>query len=177
MTMTGTKILKATLILLLLGGLARNSAAQEIGISFSAFPSPGYNMVFEPGMNGGSAAVFFHTTRYRVVNFSISGEYAISGWGHETFLGIGINKTWWSINRFEMNTYAHMLNGLALFMPKSLYIIGVDTRAVFNYFLYHDIKLFAGIGIRYTVCPEYGNYGLFETILDLPVEIGLKYTW
>jgi len=126
-------------------------------------------------MNGGGMAVFYNQQRYDKLNLSISGEYALTTWGNQAFLGVGINRTWLSLNRFEMNTYGHLLNGLAFYKPKSLYVFGVDTRIAANFYLLQDLKLFLGFGIRYTLCPAYRQYGLIETSLDLPIEVGLKF--
>ena len=76
----------------------------------------------------------------------------------------------------SLNTYGHLLNGLAFFKPAPLYVFGVDTRAAANFYLYQDVKIFIGAGIRYTLSPGYRQYGLIETSLDLPLEIGMKFT-
>ena len=174
--MAGTKIIKASFTLALLVLLIPNGKAQEFGFSVLTYPSTGYNLVFEPGMNGGGMAVFFNRQKYKKLNLSLSGEYALTTWGNEAFFGLGINRTWLSLNRFELNTYAHAINGLAFFKPKSLYIFGVDSRIAANFYMYKDIKLFCGIGFRYTLCPAYAQYGLIETSFDLPIEFGIKLT-
>ena len=175
-TMVGTKILKASFILALLVLLIPKGKSQEFGFSFLAYPSAGYNLVFEPGMNGYGASVFYNRQKFKKLNLSISGEYASSTWGSQAFFGLGINRTWISQNRFQLNTYGHLLNGLAFYKPKSLYVFGVDTRIVANFYLFQDVKLFFGLGIRYTLCPAYRQYGLIETSIDLPVELGIKYS-
>lgn len=174
--MIGNKFLKTFLILVCLFLTLQKGKTQEFGFSALSYPSLGYNLVFEPGMNGGGMAIFFNRQRYDKLNLSISGEYALTTWGNQAFMGVGINRTWFSLNRFEMNTYGHLLNGLAFYKPKSLYVFGVDTRIAANFYLYQDTKLFLGFGIRYTLCPAYRQYGLIETTIDLPIEIGIKFT-
>ena len=174
--MIGNRLLKAFLILACLFFTLQKGKTQEFGFSALAYPSLGYNLVYEPGMNGGGMAVFFNRQRHDKLNLSVSGEYALTTWGNHAFLGVGINRTWLSLNRFEINTYGHLLNGLAFYKPKSLYVFGVDTRIAANFYLLQDLKLFLGFGIRYTLCPAYRQYGLIETSFDLPIEIGLKFT-
>jgi len=173
--MIGTKYLKILFILSCLFVALQQGRTQEFGFSALSYPSLGYNLVFEPGMNGGGMTLFVNRQRYDKLNLSLSGEFALSTWGNQTFLGVGINRTWLSLNRFEMNTYFHFLNGLALYKPKPLYVFGADTRAAANFYLYQDIKLFLGFGIRYTLCPAYRQYGLIETSFDLPIELGIKF--
>ncbi len=174
--MVGIRLLKSCLLVASLFLLVQTGKAQEFGLSVSAYPSLGYNLVFEPGMNGGGMAVFFNRQKYKKLNLSLSGEYSLTTWGNEAFFGLGINRTWLSLNRFELNTYAHAINGLAFFKPKSLYVFGVDSRIAANFYMYKDIKLFCGIGFRYTLCPAYAQYGLIETSFDLPIEFGIKFT-
>jgi hypothetical protein len=174
--MAGNNSFKICLIILCLFVFTQKGKTQEFGISGLVYPSLAYNLVFEPGMNGGGVAVFFNRQKFKKLNLSLSGEYALSTWGNQGFLGIGINRTWLSLNRFELNTYGRFLNGLAFYKPKSLYVFGVDTRIAANFYLYKEIKLFCGVGIRYTFCPGYREYGLIETSLDIPIELGLKYT-
>ncbi len=174
--MVGTKLLKGCLLVACLLLFLKTGKAQEFGLSVLAYPSAGYNLVLEPGMNGGGMAVFFNRQKYKKLNLSLSGEYALTTWGNQAFIGLGINRTWLSLNRFEMNTYGHLLNGLAFYKPKSLYVFGVDTRIAANFYLFKDIKLFCGIGIRYTLCLGYRQYGLIKTSLDLPIEFGFKIT-
>ena len=175
MKMTGTKIIKIWILIAAIGMITIRSKGQEIGFSFLAYPSAGYNLVMEPGMNGAGASFFYNRTKYDQLNLSLSAEYAMTTWGHQVFSGIGINRTWISWERFELNTFAHLLNGLALHKPKSLYVFGVDTRMGANYYWYNDIKFFIAAGIRYTLSPGYKSYGIVETSLDIPVQFGMKF--
>lgn len=175
MKMTGTKIIKIWILIAAIGMITNRSNGQEIGFSFLAYPSAGYNLVMETGMNGAGASFFYNRTKYDQLNFSLSAEYAMTTWGHQIFSGIGINRTWISWERFELNTFAHLLNGLALHKPKSLYVFGVDTRMGANYYWYKDIKFFIAGGVRYTLNPGYKSYGIIETSLDFPVQIGMKF--
>lgn len=174
--MGGSRLTKIFLLILVLALFKPEGKSQEIGFSFLAYPSAGYNLVWEPGMNGGGFSLFLNRQKYKKLNLSMSGEYAMTTWGHQAFFGLGINRTWLSFNRFEMNTYAHLLNGLAFYKPSSIYVFGVDTRAAANFYLYQDVKIFFGLGIRYTLAPGYEKYGLIETSFDLPLEIGMKFT-
>lgn len=174
MIMGGTRYIKTILLLVVLFLLTHKGKTQEFGFSVLSYPSLGYNLVFEPGMNGGGASLFFNRQKFKKLNLSLSAEYALSTWGSQAFFGLGINRTWLSLNRFEMNTYAHFLNGLSLYRPKSIYVFGVDTRIAANYYIYKDVKLFLGFGWRFTMSPGYRQYGLIETSFDLPFELGIK---
>jgi len=174
--MVGTRLIKAFLIILAIILIKPDGKTQETGFSVMAYPSAGYNLIWEPGMNGGGISVFFNRQKYSKLNLSLSGEYAMTTWGHQAFFGIGINRTWLSLNRFELNTFGHMLNGMAFFKPGPIYVFGIDARAAANFYLYQNTKLFIGTGPRYTLAPGYRKYGLIETSFDLPLEIGLKFT-
>lgn len=175
--MTGNRLIKALLIVATLSLISTEGQSQEVGFSFLSYPSPGYNLVWEPGMNGSGVSFFINRHKFKKLNLSLSGEYAMTTWGHQAFFGLGINRTWLSLNRFEMNTYGHLLNGLAFFKPGPIYVFGVDTRAAANYYLYNDVKIFLGLGLRYTLAPGYRQYGLIETSIDLPVEFGMKFVF
>lgn len=172
----GTKVLKASFTLAIFVLLIPIGKSQEVGFSLMAYPSAGYNLVFEPGMNGTGVSVFYNRQKFKKLNLSLSGEYAVTTWGNQAFFGLGINRTWISQNRFQLGTYGHLLNGIAFYKPKSLYVFGVDTRMVANYYLFQDIKLFLGLGVRYTLNPGYRDYGIIETSLDLPLELGMKFS-
>lgn len=175
MIMAGTKTIKYFLLLVFLFSFLKSGKSQEIGFSLLAYPSPAYNLVYEPGMNGFGASVFYKREKFKKLNLSMSAEYAMTSWGHQTFFGFGINRTWVNWERFQITSIAHLLNGLALHKPQSLYVFGVDTRLNGNFYINHDLKLFLGIGVRYTLSPGYRKYGIIETSLDLPVEFGIKY--
>ena len=74
--MAGIRLIKALLIVLAIMLIKPEAKSQEIGFSFMAYPSAGYNLVWEPGMNGGGFSVFVNRQKYRKLNLSISGEYA-----------------------------------------------------------------------------------------------------
>ena len=173
-TMTGTRIIKFCIVIASLLLTVNNAKGQEFGFSILAYPSAGYNLVLEPGMNGGGASLFYNGQRNKKLNLSLSAEYAMTTWGHQSFVGIGVNRTWVSWDRFELNTTGHFINGLAFYRPQSLYVFGVDTRISANFYIYQDLKVFLGTGIRFTLCPGYREYGLIETSLDIPVELGIK---
>jgi hypothetical protein len=175
MIMAGTKKIKYFLLFLFFFSFIQSSKSQEIGFSLLAYPSPAYNLVYEPGMNGFGASIFVKREKSKKLNLSMSAEYAMTSWGHQTFLGFGINRTWVNWQRFQFTSILHMLNGLALHKPQSIYVFGVDTRAHGNFHINQDLKLFLGVGIRYTLSPGYRQYGIIETSLDLPVEFGVKY--
>ncbi len=175
MIMGGTRLLRIGVFIASFFLLIQNGNSQEIGFSLNSFVSPSYNLIYEPGMNGGGISIFYNRQKFKRLNLSLSGEYAMSTWGHQTFVGLGINRTWVEWERFGLNTYGHLLNGLAFYKPKPLYVFGVDTRIVANFYIRQKLKVFIGTGIRYTLCPGYSKYGLIETSLDIPLEIGMKY--
>ena len=176
-TMAGTRLIKLVIIITSMLFLSRNGNSQEVGVSALSYFSPSYNLVLEPGMNGAGFSFFYNRQRYRRLNFSISGEYAMSTWGHQAFLGFGINRTWIEWERFSLTTFGHFLTGLALYKPQPLYVFGVDTRISANYYLNYNLKVFLGTGVRYTLCPAYRKYGLIESSLDIPFELGIKYAF
>jgi len=175
--MGGTRLIKLVIIIASMFLLTGKGNSQEIGISAMTYISPGYNFVLDPGMNGAGFSVFYNGQKHRRLNLSISGEYAMSTWGHQALLGIGINRTWLEWERFSLTTYGHFLSGLALYEPQSLYVFGVDTRISANYYLNYNLKVFLGVGAKYTLCPAYRKYGLIETSLDIPIELGMKYAF
>ena len=175
--MGGTRLHRIGVLIALLSRLIQNGNSQEIGFSLKSFVSPSYNLVYQPGMNGGGVSIFYNRQKFNKLNISLSGEYAISTWGHQAFFGLGINRTWVEWERFGLNTFGHLLNGLAFYKPNPLYVVGFDTRIVANLYLRQKLKVFIGTGIRYTLCPGYSKYGLIETSLDIPLEIGIKYNF
>jgi hypothetical protein len=173
--MAGTKRTKFLLILVSLFLMVQTGKSQEVGFAFLAYPSPAFNLVLEPGMNGFGASFYYKMERFKKLNFSMSAEYAMTSWAHQGLIGLGINRTWVRWERFQINTLTHFLNGLSFHKPQPLYVFGVDTRLTGNFHIFQDLKIFGGIGIRYTLSPGYRQYGLIETSTDLPVEIGIKY--
>lgn len=176
-TMGGIRLIKLVIIISSLFFITRNGNSQEVGISGLSYFSPGYNLVTEPGMNGAGISIFYNRQMFEKLNLSISGEYAMSTWGNQVFFGFGIIRTWLEYERFSLNTYGRLLNGLALYEPQPLYVFGVDTRIGANLYINQKLKAFLGTGVRFTLCPAYKDYGLIESSLDIPIELGIKYAF
>ena len=85
----GTKLLKIWMLIAAISLLSEKSEGQELGFSLFSYPSIGYNLVYEPGMNGAGASIFYNRGKFKKLNLSLSGEYAMTTWGHQGFFGFG----------------------------------------------------------------------------------------
>ena len=66
--MAGNNSFKICLIILCLFVFTQKGKTQEFGISGLVYPSLAYNLVFEPGMNGGGVAIFFNRQKFKKLN-------------------------------------------------------------------------------------------------------------
>lgn len=161
----------------LLPFFGNQEARAQVGLSVRSYPSSGYNFVYQPGMNGVGITLDYTLKKLEAVDLFAGLEYRISDWGHLVLLSSGAQHTWWEGNRWSFSSRAGLLNGLALFRPKSLYIIGAETTAHLYLRIFNRFGLFATAGLRWSTCPAYRNYGLIWSYLEIPVGTGILFSF
>jgi len=139
----------------------------------SLYPSPGYNNVYQPGMNGFGLGLDFNWGGYKAVALAAGLEYRASDWCNQLLVSAGVGHPWIDKSRWHLETQVRVINGLALYRPASLYIIGGETLARIHYRIGKRMGLSIHAGARWTTCPGYGRYGLITSYFELPWGIGV----
>ncbi|HBB90503.1 MAG TPA: hypothetical protein DC042_01950 [Bacteroidales bacterium] len=169
------KSTKALLFFILISAVALKLPAQSLDISIRSYPSSWYNGYFEPAFDGSGLTLAWHPRITDKLRLTLSGEFDILRARSEMLIGTGVSHSLWTKNRLMLSLGANLLNGIDLYKPHPLYVGGAE--AVFRL----DCKigkknttLFALIGARYTICPGYKEYGVYQ-YNSWPVGIGIGF--
>jgi hypothetical protein len=148
--------------------------AQQTDIFIRAFPSSWYNSYYEPGFDGLGLGAAYHPVINKYYRLNISGEFSVLRSRNEILLGIGINKTFWQAEHFRVSLEANLLNGIDLYKPGPLYVGGIEGGVRFDYYVKKKLTLFAGIGVRGTMCPGYRDFGVWKHS-SWPLTVGVRF--
>ena len=155
-------------------GIAGLYGQGNCNLQLSFYPSPGYNRVYQPGMNGFGMGIGGSYNLGARVDPVIGFEYRVSDWGNLLLTSAGIERTWWENRRLRFGSEASWINGLALYRPKSLYITGFEILNALSLKTGRRFAVELFFGMRWTAMPAYKAYGLITSYLELPV--GLRVT-
>jgi hypothetical protein len=162
-------ILQISLILFLVLGTG-NLKAQHVQISVNYNQGVQYNNNW--GLfNGGvelSADYIFGQNNWL---FNSGINFRTIQWGNQASISLGIVRT---LGRHvELGT--EIQNGLALFYPQSLYVFAMGATC--NITLIQKEKMSLGLSLeaRYSICPEYENYGLIYHVTEIPIGIYVRF--
>ncbi|MDX1351276.1 MAG: hypothetical protein R3279_13555, partial [Putridiphycobacter sp.] len=96
-------------------------------------------------------------------------------WGNQVGATFGYSVPYVSKEKWSLSGVTSADLGLALFVNNPLLVYAVDYTPFFTWHRNKRFDFEAGIGIRFTHCPAYGNYGKINQVLDLPLKLGVKY--
>jgi hypothetical protein len=162
-----------TLILLLVCGV-QGINAQNVEIGIRTYPSSWYNGWFEPAIDGGAIMAGYRlplSAKYRII---LNGEFAVLGSRNEILLGTGVRRTLWEKSRLRLSIEASLLNGLGLYRPAPLYTGGAEALFQLAWRTGKRFTLTLSAGGRYTLCPGYGEYGVWR-YNSWPVGLGIGF--
>jgi hypothetical protein len=136
--------------------------AQKLEVSFRAFPSSWYNGYFEPAIDGGGLAVSYLQSLSEKMRLIVTAEYDLLRERNECYSGLGIFYQVWGNSRLSVQAGASLLNGISLYRPDLLYTGGAEASARIEYKLKGKTSVGLSLGARYTACPAYKEYGVWQ---------------
>ncbi len=169
------KSTKTLIFFILISAVAIKLPAQKLDISFRSYPSSWYNGYFEPAVDGSGLTLAWHPRISDKMHLTLSGEFDILRARSEFLIGTGVTRSLWTKNRLMLSIGASLLNGIDLYKPHPLYVGGAEAALRFDYKIgKKSTSLFALFGARYTVCPGYLEYGVYQ-YTSWPLGIGLSF--
>lgn len=149
-----------------------NTNAQKLHLETHLFPSLAYQNTFETGYNGTAFAIEYQKTLTSDWDLLTGLEYSFVGWGNQGLVELGLSRNLMKKEKLSLNAELTLLNGLAWFRPKSLYVWGGMVGVTLAWNVRKRSSLTLGTGIRYTQCPAYKDYSRIYSYLDIPIHIG-----
>ena len=150
------------------------SKAQQLSLKPLSFLGVASNVGGEYYYNGGGLELAYQHNVWK--GRVLTGlEYRMINWGNQIGLNLGYNLPFWTKGAWRVSTSIQAQIGWALFYQKSLLVFGVECIPEIEW---HSKKAFfatVALGIRYTNCPAYQNYGQITQTVDLPIKIGLGF--
>jgi hypothetical protein len=102
-------------------------------------------------------------------------EFRSINWGNQLALNTGYNMVYIQKAKWTFNGISSLGVGLALFKHNPLFIWSAMYMPEFSWQLKEKFHLNIGIGINFTNCPIYKNYGSINQVLEIPVKIGFQF--
>lgn len=101
-------------------------------------------------------------------------EFRTINWGNQLSLNLGFKTTYIQKEKWSLSGVTTAGFGLALFVKNPLFVYSIDYMPVFTWLRNKRFDFDIGLGIRFTHCPAYRNYGKINQLLELPLKIGVK---
>ena len=154
--------------------------AQQISVQFLSFPGiahtngsgyfyggSGLNLAYQ--RNSGS------NQKYKML---VGLEYRTIDWGNQIGLNIGFNHPYLitdSKKNLRLSGNVSTQFGTALFREKPLFVWSAEYIPEIEWASRKRFFASLGIGLRYTNCPKYKNYGSINSVLEIPIKVSLGF--
>jgi len=144
--------------------------AQQIALNTLSFPGLG-----QGGFYGGGGFELNYQHDFKQGRIRGGLEYRIIDWGNQTTVNAGYNHPYYLKNQFRISGTTGFQLGLALFRPRPLFVWGIEYLPEVEWQSNKRFFAHAEFGIRYTNSPKYKKYGTINSVLELPIKIGLGF--
>lgn len=165
-----------------LGFLSPNSAnAQQISIQFLSFPGITHTNGSGYFYGGGGLSLAYQKNigsnqKYKIL---LGLEYRMIDWGNQAVLNIGYNHPYLmaagSKKNLRLSGNVSTQFGAALFREKPLFVWSAEYIPEIEWFSRKRFFASLGVGLRYTNCPKYKNYGNINSVLEIPIKLSLGF--
>lgn len=149
----------------------------KTGVTIGYYLSTGYNRVFQPGGNGSGISMNYDQIQQSGWGYSVGTEYRINDWGNLILVETGFMKSMINRHKWELVAGMELLNGLALFHPHPHYVFGIEVLSRAQLYTRLRTEIRFELGLRWTACPAYKDYGLITSYLEIPLRIGMMRVW
>lgn len=150
------------------------TSAQQLSLKPLSFLGLGTNLGGAYYYNGGGFELGYQQDVWK--GRVIGGlEYRMVSWGNQVGINLGYNMPFWTKGQWRASVSGQTQFSWALFHQKSLLVWGIECVPEIEW---HSNKAFfvsLGVGVRYTNCPAYQNYGDISKLIDLPIKIGVGF--
>jgi len=151
-----------------------SATAQNLNFEIDLFPSLSYGSDFDAGYNGTGFSIEYQHPLTEKWNALGGIEYGFVGWGNQGLVELGVARKLVEKEKMSLQGEFILLNGLAWFRPKSLYVWGGEVNVVSVFPIRKKSSISLSLGLRYSQCPAYKDYGMINSYLDIPVKIGWR---
>ena len=147
------------------------------GLSFAVGLSPQTGIAYAAGLDPGLSGLALEAMGQisldgLVAELGVESGTSPLGWQMLFPLRAGLR---WGESAFHATAALEVSPGLSLTRP-ALFMLGLGGAARIDWRLAPRFGLYAGIGLRITLCPAYRNFtGIAYQSLDIPLALGVRW--
>lgn len=92
-------------------------------------------------------------------------------WGNEVDIEVGLKYLQPISNKWSWCVQTSLINGLALFYPQSMYVMGAESKIGISYKINNKSNLCLATGLKYLNCPDYKSVSAINIVWSIPVSV------
>ncbi len=167
----------ATFLIVLLNICNTTDAQEVLSVHLNAwfnYRLTTNELIFDPGMNGAALSAGMYIPLSNSWNTAVAAEFGAAGSGNYTALSAGFQKmVSLKIPGMVFCPEMNILQGMALFRPSSIYMLGLEQVNFFGFNFRNGSRAGLILGLRYYGFPGYASFSNIYDFLD--IKTGIRY--
>lgn len=171
----GMRILQIIILMVSIAPASAQFTSMELGLSkHFRILLPGQGL--DAGGNGASLLARMNYDLNNHYDLKLGCEAGANGIANYLGSSIGVSRSFSTgSERLTLTCAVNTLQGLALFHPAPIYMLGISEENVLDYSLKKGIRIGLYLDLRYTAAPGYAKYSQVFSFFDLLT--GLRFTF
>ncbi len=165
-----SKFKRKYLICFVLLVLVTMSYAQEFDLKVSTIQGIRYNSIWDT-YPGGIEITAAYRSSDTIFDYSFGMSARTVQWGTQVSILSELSYSLFDNLRIGLEVQ----NGLALFYTSPLYVYSIGMNTDLILLKLNKAVIGARLGLRFTHCPKYLNYGAINCILDIPIGLFISF--